>query len=620
VAQRTTRVPGSGRFLFLLGMLTLLLAAIVARLVFVQIVNAPAYAAKATSQRMRDIQLPPIRGTIYDREGEPLAESVAARTVYAVPRTIKDKPGTARALAAVLGGDPKDYEAKLDHDNYFVYIARKIDMDKAQKLEALKLEGIGLLEDSKRVYPNGALAGQILGFVGVDGQGLAGIEKRYDTILGGKPGLLLDERDPYGRPIPGGVQKDVKPVDGEDIVLTIDKDIQYHAQVELDAAVKKWGAKGGSVLIMNPKDGEIYAMASTPQFDPNDYTHAKADAIRLRPVSDAYEPGSTIKSVTAASVIQKGIFTPDSMFHLPPTLTIAGRTIHDAEDRGTVDWSLTQIVTNSSNVGAVKMGIKLGKQGLYDAFSKFGLTQTTGVDFPGEARGWLPKPSLWSASSIANIPFGQGLSATPLQLARAVGGIANGGMLVTPHFLMSVPGDPSFKMNWPTKRACDTQTARTTTNVLKHVVTEGTGKAAAVPGYVVAGKTGTAQVALPNGLGYAKGVYISSFIGYLPADDAQLLIEVKLDEPQSGIFGGTVAAPSFSALAQFCCDHLKIAPTNPQSIVVSTGATGTPKPSQGATRTAGGTKATSGKSGKGKKTGHAASDAVTDKPSEGGKR
>lgn len=582
MAQRRMRSSGSGRFAFLLVAFSSLLLVIAARLVYVQVIAAPTYAAKATAQRMRDIELPPLRGTIYDREGEALARSVAARTVYAAPNTVKDKAATARALAAVLGGSSAGYQAKLSKDTGFVYIARKIDMGTATKLEALKLEGIGMLEDSKRVYPSGDLGSQVLGFVGVDGKGLAGIEKRYDSVLAGTPGVLLGERDPYGRPIPGGVQKSVDPVDGHDIVLSIDKDIQYHAQTELAAAVKKWGAQGGSVTIMNPKDGEIYAMVSTPGFDPNDYQHANPAGFRNRPVSDAYEPGSTIKSVTAASVIDKGLFTPDSMFHLPPTLTIAGRTIHDAEGRGSVDWSLSQIVTNSSNVGAVKMGLKLGKQGLYDAFKRFGLTETTGVDYPGEARGWLPPTQLWSKTSIANIPFGQGLSATPLQLARAVSAIANGGMLVTPHFLLDVPQETSKQVDWPTRRACSQRAAVTTTNILKHVVTEGTGKAAAVPGYVVAGKTGTAQVALPNGLGYASGRYISSFIGYLPADDAQLLIEVKLDEPSNAIFGGVVAAPTFATLAQFCCDHLKIAPTNAQSVITS----GSPVPSSDATSSA----------------------------------
>ncbi len=576
MAPKRRRPPGSGRFTFVLLLCSCLLLGIVARLVYVQIVAAPSYSAKASLQRRRDIVLPARRGTIYDREGEPLAVTVDARTIYAAPNTIKDKLGTAAALASVLGGTPKQYESLLAKDTGFVYIARAIDVDKAKALEDLNIKGIGFLDDSRRMFPSGELACQILGFVGNDGTGLAGIEKRYNDVLGGRAGLLVGERDPYGRPIPGGVQKSFDPVDGHDIVLTIDKDIQYHAQTELAAAVKKWGAKGGSVVVMNPRTGEIYAMASTPGFNPNDYRKANAEGFRNRPISDAYEPGSTIKSLTAAAVIDKGLFTPKSRFDLPSTLTVAGRTIHESHDRGNVNWSLIDIVTNSSNIGAVKLGLKLGKQGLYDYFSAFGLTEATGVDYPGEARGWLPKPSLWSASSIANIPFGQGLSATPLQLCRAVGALANEGELVTPHFLLKVPEDPSMQLTWPKRRAVSAEAAKSTTDMLKNVVVQGTGKEAAVTGYEVAGKTGTAQVALKNGLGYAEGTYISSFIGYLPADDPQILISVKIDEPSNAIYGGTVAAPTFAMLGQFSVEHLKI----PPSTAKRAAATGTVKPVQ----------------------------------------
>ena len=572
MTKRRKRSPESNRFTALLFVFAALLLIIVGRLVWVQIVHAPAYAAKATAQRMRDIELPARRGTIYDREGEPLAVSVDARTIYAAPNTIKDKPGTAKTLAAVLGGDAKEYAKKLDRDTGFVYIARKVDMDRAKTLDALKLVGIGFLDDSKRMYPSGELACQVLGFVGTDGTGLAGIEKSYDSVLGGRAGVLLGERDPYGRLIPGGVKKNIEPVDGHDIVLTIDKDIQYHAQVELAAAVKKWAAKGGSVVVMNPQSGEIYAMASTPGFNPNSFAKAKPEAFRNKPLSDAYEPGSTIKSLTAAAVIDKGLFTPGSMFQLPPMLKVAGRTIHESHGRGVVNWSLTQIVTNSSNVGAVKVGMRLGKAGLYDYFSRFGLTEVTGVDYPGEARGWLPAPAMWSASSIANIPFGQGVSATPLQLTRAVGAIANGGELVTPHFLLDVPQDPALKPSWPRRRAISAAAAKSTTQILKQVVTDGTGESAAVTGYSVAGKTGTAQVALPNGRGYAKGTYIASFIGYLPADDAQVLIAVKLDQPGKSIYGGTVAAPLFASLAQFAVAHLKIPPSSSEAAGTAAGA------------------------------------------------
>ncbi len=559
-----SRSQDSGRYFLLLSAFLVAFLAIAFRLVWIQVVAAPAYAEKATAQRLRDIELPPRRGTIYDREGEPLAVSMDARTVYAAPNQIKDKSGTAKALAATLGGDEKTYLSKLEKGGGFVYIARKVDMDRADELKKLELEGVGMLDDSRRLYPSGELACQILGFVGVDDDGLAGIEKQYDSVLGGTPGVLLGERDPQGNPIPGGIQKEIDPVDGHDIVLTIDKDIQYQAQVELGSAVKEWGAKGGSVVIMNPRNGEIYAMASTPGFNPNDYGAAAGDAIRNKPLADAYEPGSTLKCLTASAVIDKGLYTPDSKFSLPPTLKVGGRTIHEAHGRGAVTWTLTEIVTNSSNVGTVKLGLKLGKDGLYDAFSKFGLTEKTGVDFPGEAKGWLPPPVNWSASSIGNIPFGQGVSMTPLQLSRAIGAIANKGVLTTPHFLLDVPQQPDAKLSWPTRVAISEKSAQTVGGVLAAVVTEGTGKGAAVAGYTVAGKTGTAQKAMPGGKGYAGGKYVGSFIGYLPVEDPQVLVCVTIDEPTNAIYGGTVAAPTFSRLAQFTVSHLKVPPSSPK--------------------------------------------------------
>ena len=531
------------------------------RLAYLQVVAAPAYAAKARDQRLRDVEIPPRRGTIYDREGEPLAVSVDARTVYATPADVKDTAGTAAAVAEVLGLDSNSVQKRLSKDTGFVYIARKVDMGKARVLESLNLAGIGFLDDSKRTYPSGEIGCQVLGFVGLDDDGLAGIEAYYDETLSGTPGALLAERDPYGRPIPGGVMKSLEPKNGDDIVLTIDKDIQYQAQVELKSAVKNWGAAGGSVIIMNPQTGEIYAMASTPTFDPNQFSKANPKAFRNRALCDAYEPGSTIKSLTAASVIDKGLYNAKSMFVLPPSLRVSGKTVGEAHGRGTVRWSLAEIVTHSSNVGAVKLGQSLKVKGLYDYFARFGLTEKTGVDFPGEAIGWLPPPKYWSALSMANIPFGQGVSMTPLQLARAIAAIANAGELPTPHFLLSLPQNPDAKVSWPSERAISSDAASQTTAILRDVVTVGTGSGAAVPGYSVAGKTGTAQRAREGGRGYESGSYVSSFIGYLPVENPQVLISVVIDRPSKAIYGGTVAAPVFSKLGQFSVSHLGVPPS-----------------------------------------------------------
>jgi len=566
VSKGRKKAAHAGRFSFLLAALAFAFLAVAARLVYLQVVAAPAYATRAADQRTRDITLAPRRGSIYDREGEPLAVSMEARTVYATPYAVEDPAGAATAIASVLGGDAATYEAKLRKDTGFVYIARKVDMERAAALEKLDLKGIDFLEDSRRSYPSGELACQVLGFVGIDDEGLSGVEKYYDELLAGQPGTILAERDPFGRPIPGGVMKSEDPVDGQNIVLTIDKDIQYQAQVELTAAVEKWKAKSGTIIVMDPRDGEIYAMASTPGFNPNDYGKATADATRNRAITDTYEPGSTVKSLTAAAVIDKGLFTPESMFSLPPSLKIGGRTIGEAHGRGTVNWSLSEIVTNSSNVGAVKLGMALGPKGLYEYFNKFGLTEKTGIDYPGEGQGWLPPTEDWSASTIGTVPFGQGISMTTVQLARALSSIANGGELPTPHFLLDLPDDPGADLVWPKRRAISAEAAATTTDVLQLVITEGTGEAAAVPGYDVAGKTGTAQKARTDGRGYAGGKYVASFSGFLPAEDAQVLIIVSLDEPSNAIYGGVVAAPVFSKLGAFSVSHLKIPPTSQSSV------------------------------------------------------
>lgn len=569
------------RFTGIAATCLVLLALVGARLVWIQVIQAPAFAAMAEKQRVRDVVLSPRRGAILDREGQKLAWTVDAKTIIAEPHKIKDPRGTSVALAGILGGTPEEYYAKLTRDVGGLDIARKVDMGRADAVSKLGIVGISLVDDSRRTYPSGDLACQVLGFVGTDDEGLAGIEKQYDAILRGTPGELKAEMDRRGRTIPGGTLVSVDPVDGHNVYLTIDKDIQYQAQAELAQAVKEFGAKGGSVTVMDPRNGEILAMASTPYFDPNAYHAADPKAWRNKAVSDAYEPGSTIKTFTAAAVIDRGLYTPDSMFTLPPTLKVADRTIHESHDRGTVDWSLTTIVTKSSNVGAVKLGQALGPDGLYEYFSRFGLTAKTGIDFPGEGKGYLPKPTLWSKSSIGNIPFGQGISVTGVQLAKALSAVANHGTMVTPHFLLREEGDtqPLF---WPTESAVSSATAATVVNVLRAVVDDGTGTAARVAGFEVAGKTGTAQVPLANGAGYAPGKYIGSFAGFLPAEDPRILIIVTIDEPSGGtIFGGSVAAPAFSRLAQFCVAHLKIPPTvattPPASTKPATGCAPAPK-------------------------------------------
>jgi cell division protein FtsI (penicillin-binding protein 3) len=542
-------------------LLTGLLAIVAGQLVRIQVIDGPRYAAEATEQRTREITLPARRGGVFDRQGEPLAVTLDARSVYANPRVVADRASVATALERVLGGDAKTYEAKLAKDASFVYLARKVDPDVADAVASLGVTGVDSHEDWRRVYPSNELACQSLGFVGVDDEGLAGLELRYDDVLSGAPGQLVAERDEAGHTIPGGVVYREEPVDGHNIVLTIDKDIQYQAQVALSEAVKKWGAKSGSVVVMDPRNGEILAMASVPTFNPNRYSTGSDAAYRNRPIVDTYEPGSTIKSLTAAAVLEAGLYTSESIFDIPPTIKVGTRTIGEAHPRPRVQWPLADIVTHSSNVGSVLLGQALGEDGLYEYFSRFGLTDKTGVDFPGEAKGWLPPPAQWSASSLPTISFGQGVSMTPLQLARALSAIANGGELVTPHFLYEVPDDSAVALDWPKRRVISETTSETMREILSDVVRKGTGTQAAVAGYQVAGKTGTAQKARTDGRpGYADGKYVASFSGFIPAEDPAVLIIVSVDEPSNSIYGGVVAAPAFSKIAAFCMEHLKIPP------------------------------------------------------------
>jgi cell division protein FtsI/penicillin-binding protein 2 len=557
VPAKSVRRAPTDRFAFLLLLLVGLLVMVGGRLLWLQGVTAPAYAKIAAEQRLKDLTIAPKRGVIFDREGEPLAISVDAKTIYAVPGVVKDTSATAQALAGVLGGSPADFVKPLTRKSSFSYVARKVELERAKRLQDLKIEGIGFLDDSRRTYPSGRLACQILGFVGVDDKGLAGIEHRYDRVLGGTPGRVLAERDPYGRIIPGGVMSTADAVDGRDIVLTIDKDIQYQAQLELASVVQTSGAKGGSIVIMDPRSGEIYAMASWPEFDPNYFKFADPSALSNTAITQPYEPGSTIKPFTASGVIDKKILAPASRFVLPSTIRIGDRTIGEAHDRETVDYSLTEIIAKSSNVGAVKLGQALGKRGVFDYFDKFGFMERTGVDYPGETRGFTPEPSTWSASSIGNIPFGQGMTATPLQLSRGYAAFAAGGEMPTPHFLLQVPAEKTSTI-WPKQRAVSEGTARQMAEILRQVVVSGTGGAAEVPGYEAAGKTGTAQK-VKNGT-YKDGGFVASFVGFLPARDPRLLIAVVIDEPVNGYYGGAIAAPVFGRLGQFCVNHLKIPP------------------------------------------------------------
>ncbi len=546
------------RVRILLSILVLSLLAIAARLIFIQGVEAKKYKALARKQRIYCVELAPDRGILYDRDRQEMAISLNTKTVYATPYHIKRPSEVATKLSKILEIDRKELLDQLTRDDCgFVYLARKIDPKKASVVEKLEIEGLGLLEESKRYYPYKSLAANVVGFVGTENNGLSGLELYLNKYLRGLPGQIIAEKDPLGRAIPGGFTKLTPSTDGN-------KDIQYKAEVELSNCVKENHAKGGSVVVMNPSTGEIYALANVPNFDLNNFSKAEADSYRNRAVTDIYEPGSTFKMIIASAAIEEGIFTPTSWFHLPGTIRVGGKIIGEAHPRPPKDFTFTDIVKYSSNVGAVTISLKLGKEKLYKYFVAFGLTEKTGIDFPGEVKGYVPPPEAWSGSTIGTVPFGQGISVTSLQLARAFAAIANNGMMVKPYLVSKVVSPRGRVIMTATqeneKQVVSPRTAQEIRHILEKVVVGGTGKGAQIPGYKVAGKTGTAQKPKENGRGYDPGRHVASFIGFAPADDPKVLVSVMIDEPQDAIWGGAVAAPVFKNVTEFSLHHLKIQP------------------------------------------------------------
>lgn len=570
-----TIFPGKGkhkerkptdRLPFLFSLLVVLLLAIGGRLVFIQAVQADKFDRLARAQRFRQLDLSPERGTIYDRKSEILAISVDMDTVYATPYQVKKAHRTARQLAAALGEDENAIYKKLTAKSGFAYIKRKVDKTTANRVKKLGLAGIGLAPESKRFYPGKTIASQAIGFVGLDNNGLAGIEQRFDSYLKGHPGRLTMEQDPAGRPIPGGQFKLRQPTNGQNLVLTIDKEIQYKAQVELKKAVKKWQARGGWMIVMGSKTGEVYAMANEPTFDLNKFYKAKPELFTNRALSDAYEPGSTMKIVTAAAALEERLYSPSTAFNLPGTISIGGHTIHEAHSRGTEMFTFTQIVTRSSNIGAVTMGMALGKDRLYNyTTGRFSLNTITGIELPGEGQGYVPPPNIWSASTIGNIPFGQGLSATALEMIRTVNVVAAGGQLIQPRIVKQIidSNGRALAIKKPKeqgRQVISRPTANTMAVILREAVEKGTGQSAKIPGYEVAGKTGTAQKPKVGARGYDPGKYISTFIGFTPVRDPALTILIAIDEPKGEIYGGVVAAPLFAAVGEYALQRLKIEP------------------------------------------------------------
>jgi len=563
MSAKKAKAVSRSRVLVVLVVLTMSLTGIAGRLVYVQALAADRFQDLAAEQRERRIVLAAQRGSIYDRDGSELALSRDMKTLYANPRLITDPKAAAESLAAVVGVDRAELESRLSEDRGFVYVARKVDEEIAEQAIALGIPGVAAVNESKRFYPAGQLAAHVIGFVGMDNNGLGALEERYDGLLRGASGELFMERDPAGRPIPAGKSFVRQPTAGDDLVLTLDREIQFIAESVLESAVQKWSAKGGTIIVMKPGTGEILALANSPTFDPNEVGLSSPDQRKNRALVDVFEPGSANKVITAAAALESGVVSPDDVLTVPDNLRVSNKVFRDAHPHPTLKLSFAEVIEQSSNIGTIKVALDVGKERLHEYLSRFGYGRPTGLDFPGESGGILPDTANWWNTSMGTIPIGQGVAVTGMQIMNVYGTVANDGIAVQPRLLAATIDSNGQKRKSPpaaTRRVIKSETAEQLTSILVRVTEgkHGTGKAAAIPGYQVAGKTGTAQKPRTDGqAGYAG--YIGSFIGFAPAGDPQLVVGVILDEP-SPIWGGVTAGPAFKEVMQFSLRHLGIGP------------------------------------------------------------
>jgi cell division protein FtsI (penicillin-binding protein 3)/stage V sporulation protein D (sporulation-specific penicillin-binding protein) len=538
-----------------------LLAAALARSVWLQVIKGPEYAAMALRQHRETVVVPAARGSIVDRNREPLALGKVATTVYANPRQVDDARDLTLSAGKLLGSDPAVlYPTLVDRSKGFVYVARKADPRKAEMLEKLGYAGLGFYPEEQRYYPQGPVAAQLLGFAGLDNVGLEGLERSLEGTLAGKPGSQTIVKDPFGRALDVVETKAETP--GKDVRLTIDRQIQANAEEVLVETVRRWSAKSATAVVMDPQTGAILAMATAPRFNANRFPTTRADRRRNRAVTDTYEPGSTFKLVTVAAALHEGIVSPRTAFRLAPTIKVADRTIREAHTRGTQRMSVREIVEYSSNIGTITIAQRLGEGRLASWIDRFGFGKPTGIDFPGESAGFALPLDQWSGSTIGTVPIGHGIAVTPVQMARAYAAIANGGTLVQPHLVDRVGGTSVAAKRG--KRVVSRPVAEQMLSMLRGVVVEGTGTQAAIPGYTVAGKTGTAAKIDPNGR-YSTSRYVASFAGLVPASKPRLVVMVMVDEPRGGYYGGTVAAPAFREIARFNLQYLEIPQDAPKT-------------------------------------------------------
>jgi cell division protein FtsI/penicillin-binding protein 2 len=537
-----------------------LLAFAALRAAYLGTVKAPSLKRAAISQQVAVVDVPARRGTITDRHGVDLAVSEPAEDVAADPLLIKQPLTVARQLAPILGQPEQQLLEQLtDRHHGFVYLRRAFPSVSARPLEKLNIPGIELIPSSRRIYPQKFLASQLLGFVGIDGGGLTGLEYSEDRVLHGHDGERRIVKDALGQPI--SLQDEHAMRTGRSLQLTIDSSIQDQTEKVLGEVGQSFSPKGAMALVMDPRTGELLALANWPRVDANDPSGAPDYAKQDRAVQAAYEPGSTFKPFTVSAALEQRVVTPDTQFNLPPVIQVADRTIHEAEGRsGYETLSTAQILAQSSNVGAVTIGLRLGASAFDRWVRRFGFGRATRSDLPAEGTGIVPSLARYSGSSMGNLPIGQGLAVTPLQMATAYAAIANGGILRPAHVVRGVDGKATRLPRG--RRIMSAATAASVRTMLEGVLAAGgTASEVSIPGYQLAGKTGTAQKPDPKTGGYSDTKYVASFVGFAPAKDPKLLVAVMVDEPQGEHLGGLVAAPAVQQIMQFVLPYLRIPPS-----------------------------------------------------------
>ncbi|HEX3176211.1 MAG TPA: penicillin-binding protein [Methylomirabilota bacterium] len=562
------------RVLIVTAMLAVAFTGVTCRLAWLMIVKHGELAQLAERQYSRTVVLQAARGTIVDRQGEPLATSTPAESLFAQPRAIGDPVRVAARLAPILDMPARELHAALTGPRSFVWLKRKLPPVDAARVRALGEPGLGFLDEPMRLYPNRELAAQVLGFEGIDG-GLEGIERAWNDTLSGTPGKAIVGRDALGREVV--TQHVLAPAaPGHGVMLTLDKTIQYLAEREIDAAYRRTGAKAAMAIAMDPRSGDILALAIRPTFNPNAFGAVPSrDVWRNRAVTDPFEPGSTFKIILAAAALEENVVRPDERIYAENgQLTVARTVIHDWKKFG---WlTFTEVLQNSSNVGSMKVGLALGKERYHKYMTAFGFGAPTGVGLAGESRGLLRDPERWSALSLPTMSIGQEISVTALQMVAAFGAIANGGTLMQPRLVKAeFDADGRETRRYEpraVRQVISPATAKTLGHMLTRVVEEGTGHLAAIPGYEVGGKTGTAQKLDPATRRYSRAPGVLSFIGFVPVEEPRLVMLVMLDEPKNEKWGSEAAAPIFSAIAGPVLRHLEIPPHDAAPIQIVTGA------------------------------------------------